>query len=800
MKLLLLRYACLVVLLGAGMVASARAQAPATVQEIRIEHVGPASVSDALIRSNIRIREGDSFNQLNVDQDVRNLYATGYFYNIRVTRDEADDGVVLTYTVQSKPVLTDIRIEGNEKFSDNRLRKKIEDAVGSMSEVGEPLNEQRLFEEARAIREYYQKKGYHGTKVDYSLSIDESTGKGSVVFEIEESPKVKIVDVEFLGAEAFGQRKLRKVLKTRRWWIFSWLTGSGKLKDEQFQEDQEKLRDFYRNEGYIDFEIRDVEMDYTTPERLVIRFVLFEGKQYKVGSVDIEGNEIVAEEEIEKALPMKEEDVFTPNGLSDNREAIEDTYGERGYIDTRIATRKQANTETGTMDLDYLLEEGEQSYIEKIQIRGNTKTKDKVIRRELLVNPGETFDMVRVKRSKRRLQNMNFFEKVDTRAEPTDIPNRRDLVVSVEEKNTGNFTMGAGFSSVDELVGFVELTQGNFDLFNPPYFTGDGQKFRIRAQFGTARQDYIMSFIEPWFLGRKLALSVDLYHRDLDFNSTEYEETRTGGRVGLTRALWRDYLRGTVSYTLESVDLEFDHNANYTEQLLRQQEGQRLVSKAGFGLAYDTRAGGDYLFPNHGTLTELENEVAGGPFGGDTDYYKVELKSNWYFPGFFQGHTFRITTRTGVMDRFDGSEVTPLFDRFYLGGAYSLRGYRWREVGPRDYDFSEDDPRPIDEPRGGHTYWFASAEYTIPVIENLRFAIFYDIGNVYEDPYSFEPQDPPDRFGRHTRFYSDDVGVGIRLNLPIGPLKLDYAFPLTDGDGEGRDSGRFNFGITTREF
>src|SRR5206468_3912786 len=204
----------------------------------------------------------------------------------------------------------------------------------------------------------------------------------------------------------------------------------------------------------------------------------------------------------------------------DDLQAIEDFYGSKGYIDVRVAADKNPNTEKGTMDLVYqiLNEDKGKSYIEKIEIRGNTKTKDRVIRRELAVSPGEVFDMVRVKVSKQRLEGLQYFEKVDARAEPSDIsPNRKNLVIGVDEKNTGNLTMGAGFSSVDSIVGFVELSQGNFDLFHPPTFTGGGQKFRLRVQIGTERQDYIVSFIEPWFLGRKLSFGTELYYRDLNF-------------------------------------------------------------------------------------------------------------------------------------------------------------------------------------------------------------------------------------------------------------------------------------------
>ena len=371
------------------------------------------------------------------------------------------------------------------------------------SKTGEPLNERKLFTDAEEIKKLYQKSGYQRTEVKYTVSIDEKAGRGIATIEIKESPKIRVVDIEFVGAQAFPQKKLRKEIKTHRWWMFSWITGTGKLKDEEFEEDKERIADFYRGEGYIDFDLKEVKFDYLTPTRLVIRFVISEGVQYKIGSIDFKGNALFTSDELRKLMPFGVTKIFSPKAQSRNLEVVQDAYGTRGYIDARINITKIANTERGTMDLVFNIDEKQQSFIEKIEIKGNNKTKDKVIRRELAVAPGEVFDMVRVKLSTNRLAGLNYFEKVDGQSEPTDVPNRKNLVIGVEEKSTGNFTIGAGFSSVDNLVGFAEMNQGNFDLFNPPYFTGGGQKMRLRVQLGTKRKDYQITFIEPFFFDKE---------------------------------------------------------------------------------------------------------------------------------------------------------------------------------------------------------------------------------------------------------------------------------------------------------
>jgi outer membrane protein insertion porin family len=764
-RLLLVLSSLSFALLGAGTV---YAQAP--IAKIVITNVGPESVSESLVRANIRVKEGDLYNRVAVDDDVRNLYATGYFYNIRVADERTAGGVILTYILQPKPRLTEIRFSGNKKFGVGKLRKRVK------SKTGEPLDERKLFADVQEIKKAYQKSGYSQTDVRYVPSVDERTGRATVTFEITETPKVKISDVEFVGAKAFSQRKLRKTIKTRRRWMMSWLTGSGVLKDEQLQEDKEKLGEFYRNAGYIDFELRDVRYIYDTPNRLRLQFVIHEGTQYRVGSVAFNGITLFPTNEVRQKLRMAEGEIFTPRGLARDVDIIQDVYGVRGYIDVMIAARRQPNVQTGTMDLLYEIQEGNKSFIEKIEIKGNTKTKDRVIRRELAVAPGEVFDMVRVKRSRQRLEGTQFFERVDTRAEPTDVPDRKNLVVAVDERNTGNVALGAGFNSVDSILGFLEYTQGNFDLFNPPYFMGGGQKMRLRAQVGAKRQDYELTFVEPWFLGKKLSFSSDLYHRELRFVSRRdfYDERRTGARFGLTRALGSDFLIGGVSYTIENIGI-FDVPTN-APPAIQEEEGDRLVSKIGLLLAYDTR--NSVMLPDRGQRTEFRTELAGGPLGADTDFYKLELTTHWFFKGLFEGHVLEVAGGVGAVERYDDSERVPLFDRWFLGGINSLRGYRYRDVGPKQDG----------EPIGGKTYWIGSLEYSVPIIERLRFAVFYDIGMVYPDAFSFEQNG-------ETGFYNDNWGVGVRLNIPhLGPLRLDYGIPIKS-DEDNESGGRFQFSV-----
>ncbi len=621
--------------------------------------------------------------------------------------------------------------------------------------------------------------------------------------------------------------------------MWSWLTGNGVFKQDEFDDDQDLLSNFYLNHGYLDFAIRDVKLDNPTTNTLVIKYYLYEGRQYKVGSIKLTGNKIFSDAQIRSGMQynhayqrlkgslgtngfaMDVGDTFTPDGQKKDTQALEDFYGGKGYIDVTqgpaLRVIRTPNVDTGTIDLEFLIDEGQKTYVEKINITGNVKTKDKVIRRELAISPGEVFDMVRVKISKQRLEGLNYFEKVDADPEPTDPPisGRKNLDINVTEKNTGNLTFGAGFSSQDSLVGFAEMTQGNFDLFHPPTFTGAGQKLRLKVQLGTERRDYELSFIEPWFLNRKLALGIDLYRHQLDFQSPNdiYDESQSGARVSLTRALFvpnfLEQILGTGdlsvsgSYTFEQVGISLNSPYHVTQttvpnppnqngptvnpsnvpQSILDQLGPHDYSRFGTTLAYDTR--NSTQLPNHGQRTEINPEIS----IGDVDYYKLQFKTIWYFPGLMKGHVIETGGRIGIADGLNGS--VPFYDAYYLGGIYSLRGFKYRNVSPRD------PPTPgvtVKEPIGGDSMWFGSVEYSIPIVEKdngvgVRVATFFDIGSVGTGTTTFSGN------------FDDDVGLGLRLNIPhMGPLRLDYGIPITHDQYNG-SSGQFQFSAGyTRDF
>lgn len=752
-----------------------------TVREIEVRFDGPETVNPSIVRANIQTAVGKPRSRDMIEQDVRNLVGTGFFLDVRVLEESVADGLKVIYNVRGKASIKEIIFEGNKRFKTDRLKRE----VGL--KVGDVLDERKAHESALKMVELYQKSGYPETKVEALPSIDKQTGRAILKFKVTESGRVFIKQIQITGNKAVPTGTILKLIKTKRRWWGSFFAGSGVLKDEQFQEDLEKLRDHYRSQGFIDMEIKDTRVEHIDATWMVVHIEIFEGHQYKVGTIKIEGNKLFPTTDLQKKLRMTAGQTFTPDAFSKDVKALEDYYGSRGYLDTRAVSKRDPNVETGRLDITYTMQESDLTYIEKISVRGNTKTKDKVIRRELAVAPGDIYNTVRVEASKERLKNLNYFSKVETTPEPTTVPNRRDLVVQVEEQRTGNMSFGAGFSSIDNLIGFIEVTQGNFDLFNWPSFTGGGQKLRVRAQVGFKRQDYLVSFTEPWFMDKRLMLGVDLFHTQSSYLSSEFDENRTGITLRLEKAL-AEFLRGQIQYSIQDISLGVSSLAS---QEIQSQRGSKLRSSVGISLVRDSR---DSVFlTTRGSRHELSAEVAGGVLGGNVSLYKVEAKTSWYFE-FFDKQVLQLVGAAGVVEPFGQTKGSgpivdedptpfinrvkvndvPIFDRFFLGGANTLRGFSYRRVSPKDIYF---------ESVGGNTYVNATAEYSIPVVERVRAAAFFDIGEVEAGAYSLDLSN-----------LKSDVGIGVRLNLPVGPLRLDYGYPIQTDRHTGK-SGKIQFSV-----
>jgi outer membrane protein insertion porin family len=759
--------------------AAPAAPAPAVlrVNSIAVKFTGPANVSEQVVRANMQLQEGSTVEDTLIDRDIRALYRTGQFEFIEFKRGNVAGGRIdLVVEVTPKFRVSTVEFEGNKAVKAKRLIKE------TKSKANLPLDERQVKEDAEKIREYYQKSGYNQAKVEYRVERNRATGLGRVIFTVDEGAKVRISRVNFEGNPNLSTRKLRKAMETRSWNWFSWLTDTGRYRDEQFETDLDKLRDLYREKGFLDVAINaeQVVFSYPKPSRLIITIPVVEGRQYKVGTIAITGNTLHPSETLLKLLKTRTGAIFAPSAIEKDQKSLEEYIGKDGYVDARVRIVRKPNLETGAIDLEYQYTEGDKFFVESIRIEGNTKTKSVVILRELALGPGDVFNTVRMNNSKMRLENTRFFEETNVGPESTNLPGRRNLKIAVKEGRTGNLSFGAGFSSLESAVVFAEVSQSNFDLFNrKSFFQGDGQKFRLRLQVGSRSSEATLNFEEPWLFERELALGFNLYRTSSDYYSNLYSEVRTGIEVYLRKRLF-ELVEGRVGYTYEVVEINDVNTVNAA--FLVPEQGSRSVSKVTFKLLRDTR---DRLFnTTRGNRAELTTEVAGGPFSGDTDYYRLEFRGSQFYPTFETlNQVISFIGRTGVIDNFGDSDFVPYFDRFFLGGPSSLRGFKFRDVGPK-IGVNND-------PAGGKTYAFGSAEYSIEIVDPLRIAFFYDAGFVNKDAYDFDVSN-----------YNDNFGIGLRLMIGGAPLSLDFGIPLTSStnpNGTSNDEGlQFNFSFGTR--
>jgi outer membrane protein insertion porin family len=742
------------------------------VEEVQVRFVGATNVSEQVVRANMQVQEDTPLDEILIDRDIRSLYRTGLFEFIEVRRENLPGGNVnLLFELTPRYRVLAVLFEGNEKMTSRRLQKQISTQENLV------LDERQVKEDSEKIREFYQKKGYNRISIYYEIERDRSTGFGTVIFHIREGDRVKVKNINFVGNDNIKKGKLRKAMETKKWTPWSWLIGTGRFKDEEFEDDLELLRDFYREEGYLDIAIPPEKIEYNYPRSGQLELVIHveEGRQYRIGRIDISGTEKIPAPLLRFALKQQPGMVFSPSLLDEDANEIEKFYGRGGHLDARVTLLRIPNLETGDIDLEYIVDEDIPYDVESIRIEGNTKTKSIVVLRELVLGPGETFDMTRMEISKLRLDNTRFFEDVNLAPESTNIPGRRNLKVAVQEGRTGNLTFGAGFSSLERAVIFAEFSQSNFDIFNRrSLFQGDGQKFRLRLQLGDQSSEVVLSFEEPWLLERRLATGFTLFRTSSDFNSAIYSEIRTGGEVYMRKRLF-ELVNGQLSYSYQVVDItDIAPNAPPQIQALA---GEQSISKVGFVLERDTRD--KIISTTRGNRVELRTDLAGGPWGGDTDYYKFEFRGSQFYPLFdFQAQVLAVILRGGVVEAYGDSDRVPFFERFFLGGPYTLRGFEYREVGPKD-DFNN-------EPTGGNTYGMFTLEYSADIVAPIRFAVFYDAGFVNEDSFDFSPAR-----------YNDNFGVGLRLFVGGAPLSLDFGIPLTSDDVNDKGN-QFNFSFGTR--
>ncbi|MDD5084460.1 MAG: outer membrane protein assembly factor BamA [Candidatus Omnitrophica bacterium] len=611
-------------------------------------------------------------------------------------------------------------------------------------------------------------KGYKFVEVKSEVDVNEETKEAVVYILISEGEEYKINKISFEGVKSFKVGEVKALLKTKpKGWI--WFLQPGVFKEDQFREDLDRVEGFYQKNGFLDVKVVP-RMDYDRAKKMIfITIQVEEGHQYIAGDVKISGNVLFPESEIWQNLEMLPGNVYSQFNMANDIDAVRKYYFDRGYMDCQVMPDVRLNKDTGKVDLVYNITEGDLYFVDKVKIRGNTKTKDIVIRRELRIRPGERFDGGKLDRSKQRLDNLGFFEEVTWDTEPGTAPNRRNLVFRVKEKQTGELSFGAGVSSVDKFIGFAEIAQRNFDLMRWPTFTGAGQSFSLRGRLGSTTRDLDMSFVEPWLFNKPVSLGVNLYAVDNLRNNTDFETRRYGFSVNFGKA-FTEYVRAGVGYTLEGVKLR-DISESAGEDV-RDTGTSNTLSRARFSIGRDSR---DNLYnPTKGSVLGFSTELVGSILGGSKTYYISQASATKYW-SFRKDHVIEFDFRIGVMDAFGSTKKTPVFDRFYAGGLGTVRGFGFRRVGPKQNG----------QAVGGNTLCVQNIEYTWPIVKNFKGIVFVDIGEVELKAWDLKWGD-----------FATSIGPGIKVNTPVGPMILYYGFPITNRDKEKDKNGKFEFSFS----
>ena len=765
----------ILIFLGVGLTESfvqGTAWAQDSGQAIRsIKVRGNKRIEVPAIRSRITLKEGDQFSTEAVRGQIRAVYQMGYFEDVRVETEPVAGGVAVVFVVTEKPFITEILFDGNEKLKDEKLREKLTVRIQSF------LDQQQVKDSVERLRLLYEDEGHYNARIVPVIKALDAERK-SLTFFITEGPRVRIKTVAFDGAKAVPAKKLKKPLVTREYsLLFSWFDDSGIYKKEELANDVERVRQIYLDEGYLAVQVGTPTVDLSDDKKwFTVRFPIVEGPQFKLGKIGYGGSTVFSEPELRSGSKLKEGDVIRMAAVRDDLTRMTDLYGAKGYAFSDINPQVLPDPESKTATVTFEVKEGALVHIRNINISGNEKTRDKVIRRELRLNEAELIDTAALKLSFQRLNNLNYFETVEIIPKQVD-PNTVDLDVKVKEKSTGTFSVGGGFSSLDQLSVVADITEGN--LF------GRGQLLKIRGQLGQRRSYGVVTFREPYLFDEALSGQIDLYSRQTFYFN--YFEERIGADLVLGK-WFSESLSGSVTLLRERLRISND----LTNQLflggggtgtvtpvsdlpilVQQQLGASTTSAVILGVARDTR--NFYADPSSGARHGLTLEFAGGPLGGTNDFYKYIGDSVWYFPVVLDT-VFSPRARLGVAHSYKSGSLLPVGDRFFVGGIQTVRGFSFGRAGPVS---------PIDNFSilGATKQLIFNFDYIFPIAPELKVkgVVFFDYGKGFEDG---EP------LGLNLRPTS---GVEVRWISPFGPLRLAYGFNLDPRIGERQ--GVFEFSV-----
>jgi outer membrane protein insertion porin family len=711
--------------------------------------VGNKKISEAKILENA-IKPGTEFDLKKIDESIKAMYKTDLFIDIKADISVEGEDLILTYIVKEKPYINEIYFEGNSKITSEKLLDDFPIKSGDI------LNFNKINEAVKKIVKSYEDKSYYNVDVKYDIEERESNAV-DLVFTINEGPRAMVEKIIFLGNKAIDEKRLKKAISTREKWFLSWLTGSGRLKREDLGIDRDRIRNEYYNNGYIKVEVGEPEVRINKKENYIeIVFRIKEGSQYHVSDIGFEGNSRFTYDDLFKVVELKKSSVFSSNKFRSDIENLTKAYTAEGYAFVNIDPKTYIDDDNREVRINYVIEENQLVYINRIIIEGNITTRDRVIRRELDIVEGEKYSSTKIEKSKSDLEKTNYFGEVNVVEEPIG-ENQMDLHLKVKEKSTGTFTVGAGFSTLDGIVGLFQISKSNL--------LGLGYSARFTGELGTERSRYILNFTNSWLYDKPITFGFDLFRWEDEY--FDYDERVTGAAIRIGHPIIGRKLY--ITYRLAYEELHISDLEEGASWEIKQFKGNTKTFSIAPSLVWNTID--NPADPKRGNKTELMVKYAG--LAGDSEFMKTVFSSQQYYPLFWK-FIGMVNGEIGYVKEIN-SEPVPLNERFFLGGMHSVRGYKYGDISPEDeagYEY------------GGDKYLLFNVETTFPLSEeiNLKGVVFFDMGNVWEDGESILSSS-----------LKKSVGAGFRWNSPFGPLRVEYGYKLNKEQGE--DPGRLDFSV-----
>jgi outer membrane protein insertion porin family len=729
---------------------------PDRIVEVRVE--GNRRVEPEAIKRALKNQEGQIFDQEKTAEDLRSLWSLNFFSDLQLLVQRTDRGIVYVVKVTERPAIRDVKLQGNDELSKDDFKEALDLKAYSI------LDLDAVRRNEKKIQEKYIEKGFFLAEVTHRIEPVSGTNEVDVIFVIQEHSKVMVKEINLLGAIKVPADELKGSMFTREGGYLSFITSEGTFREEIFQRDLSILQAAYYDRGFINVKIDKPLVSISSDKRFIyISIKVEEGEAYNIGKLDFSGDLLVSKEQLGKLMSSRAGELFNRTKLSHDIATITDIYLDQGYAYANITPLTQLHTDQRLVDLTFDVQKGNQVYIERIEIGGNTKTRDKVIRRELRVYEGELFSGTGERRSKERVTALGFFETVEVQHKPGSDDTKVVMTVEVKEKATGTFQVGLGFSNVENFIFTAQVAQNNL--------LGWGQTASFSAQISSLRSFFQLSYFDPYFLDTNYIFSMDLFRIQADYGG--FLRDSTGGDVNLGYHIFEDVITN-LTYTREYVHVEPSRTFNSIPLagLLRT---SGVTSALRLSLQWDRR--NNRLFPTAGHLLFGSAEIAPKFLGSTFLFARYSAYGRYYLP-LFWNLVFKVNATFGLIQNLDANQPVPISELFYLGGINSIRGYALRTISPTQLVPRNTSPdAPVDQfPVGGNKQAVFNFELEFPIIEKvgIKGVIFFDAGNAFCTQCNFfEDRQHKLPLGMFT-----SVGFGFRWFSPVGPLRFEWGFPL----------------------